>query len=136
MQEIMFTGNLTKDPTMRVTKSGKYVCSFTVAVNRSRRDANGNDITDFFEVTTWNRFAEICNTSLHKGARVFVRGELQVERYESNNGPNFVLKVNSSSTEFLTPKREEPTFGEPEPIDMGDATPFMMNEDIFPPELR
>lgn len=47
MNHVTIIGNLTKAPDMRQTTSGKNVCSFTVAVNRRFKDAQGNAVTDF-----------------------------------------------------------------------------------------
>ncbi len=107
MNQVFITGNLTKDPETRVTQDGKKVCNFTVAVNRRQRDKNGNNITDFFRVSTWNGLAESCQLFLSKGRKVGVVGRVSAHAYTSNDGnPAASLEVLASDVEFLSSKNE------------------------------
>ena len=81
---IHIIGNLTKDPELRVTPSGRQVCNYTVAQNSITRQrkpdgsySNEKD-TLYFRVTTWGWDAERCGKYLVKGRRVAVHGELSV----------------------------------------------------------
>ena len=73
---------------MRYTPSGTPVTSFSLAVNNSKRDANGEwtEDTEWFRVTAWERIAESVNQYLAKGRRVFVDGRLSTRQYTSNSG--------------------------------------------------
>ena len=42
----IIAGNLTRDPELRTTPNGASVCSFSVAVNRTYRDASGEQRED------------------------------------------------------------------------------------------
>ena len=64
-------GNMCNEPELRSTKDGKAVTNFTVAVNWM--DGQG---TDYFNVSAWERRAEICAKHLHKGDRVAVSGTI------------------------------------------------------------
>ena len=80
-------GRLTRDPEMRALSSGANVAKFTVAVDRRGRGTNReNRETDFFDVTAWDRLAEICNTYLKKGMSVLVEGRIQIRTYEDRDG--------------------------------------------------
>ena len=59
---LTIVGNLTADPKMQYTKTGKPVCNFIVAANP------GPDVTRYFEVTVWNKLAETCQQFLHQRA--------------------------------------------------------------------
>ncbi len=81
-------GNLTDDPALRYTQSGKAVCNFTVAVSH-REFCNGRsqEITDgFFPVTAWNALADNVAQSLRKGARVQVAGKLIQRSWQTDDG--------------------------------------------------
>lgn len=108
MNKSFFIGNLTKDPELRTTQSGKAVASFTIAVNRRFKDKGGDPVTDFFPVVTWDKLAESCARYLAKGKKVAVSGELQTRSYEDKNGvKRYVTEIVADEVEFLSPKEHE-----------------------------
>jgi single-strand DNA-binding protein len=40
--QVILMGNLTRDPELRTTPNGQSVCSFSLALNRSYKGADGN----------------------------------------------------------------------------------------------
>lgn len=85
--ELRITGNLTRDPELRYTQSGKPVASFTVAVNRRVRDQSGNWVdgtTLFVQCVAWEQLGENVAESLRKGATVVVSGRVEPKEYDSN----------------------------------------------------
>ena len=85
--ELRITGNLTRDPELRYTQSGKPVASFTVADNRRVRDQSGNWVdgnTLFMPCAAWEELGENVAESLRKGMTVTVIGRLEAKEYESN----------------------------------------------------
>ncbi|AOT24342.1 ssDNA binding domain protein [Propionibacterium phage B3] len=86
---ITIIGNLTADPTLRFTPSGKAVASFQVAVNKRRKDQTGqwvDDGADWFSVQAWGTLAENVAESLTKGIRVIVTGRLESREWEDREG--------------------------------------------------
>ena len=77
----IFVGNLTKDPELRVTQSGKSVCSFSVAVKRRRQD-----VTDFHDCVAWEKTGEAISKYFQKGKEILVEGELQRRSYTDKEG--------------------------------------------------
>ncbi len=80
----IITGNLTRDPELRNTPSGASVCSFTVAVNRTYRDASGEQKEDvsFIDCSAWGKLAEMINQYAKKGTGVLVSGRLDQRSWE------------------------------------------------------
>ena len=106
MNRLFIIGNVTKDPEIRATSTGKHVCTFTVAVNRRKR-TEGRDETDFFRVSAWDAMGENCAKYLTKGKKVAVVGAVSVHSYTNAKGePGANLEVMASEVEFLTPKSE------------------------------
>ena len=106
MNKVFLIGNLSKDPELRTTNSGKSVCTFSIAVNR-RKDKDGNSTADFFSIVAWRQLAELCGKYLAKGRKVSVVGELQNRSYEANDGTKrHVTEIVANEIEFLTPKGE------------------------------
>ena len=84
----IITGNLTRDPELRTTPNGASVCSFSVAVNRVYRDANGEQKEDvsFIDCTAWNKLGEMINQYAKKGTGVLVSGRLDQRSFEGKDG--------------------------------------------------
>ena len=86
--ETVFVGNLTKDPELRVTQTGKSVCSFSVAVKRRYQDA-----ADFHNCVAWGGTAEAIHKYFQKGKEILVAGELQNESYEKDGVKRWSTKL-------------------------------------------
>lgn len=105
MNKIFLIGNLTKDPELSETNSGISVCRFTIAVNRRFQDANGQQQTDFFNITAWRGLAENVAKYCKKGGKVAVTGSIWLRSYEDRDGVRRLsVDVNAEEVEFLTPK--------------------------------
>ena len=84
---VTICGNLTRDPELRFTASGRAVASFGVAVGRRYQVNNEwKEETSFFNVTAWAQLGENAAASLTKGARVIVTGRLEQRSYETTAG--------------------------------------------------
>lgn len=81
-------GNLTRDPELRQTPSGQSVCSFSLATNRTWKDANGakQEAAEYHNIVAWGKLAEICSQYLKKGRKTFIEGRLQTRDWEGQDG--------------------------------------------------
>jgi single-strand DNA-binding protein len=86
---VTLVGNITDDPELRFTPSGRPVANFTVAVNRRYKNNDGqweDKLDGFFRCNVWADQAENAAESLQKGTRVVVTGRLQQRSWEDNDG--------------------------------------------------
>ncbi len=79
---IILVGNLTRDPEIRYTQSGKSVTKFTLAVNNPRN----KEETTFVDIIAWEKLGETCNTWLKKGSNTLVEGRLVIRSYDDKDG--------------------------------------------------
>ena len=88
LNRAMIIGNLTRDPEVRTTNSGKNVASFGVATNSVWTDASGQkqEKVEFHNIVAWGKLADICGQYLGKGRKVYVEGRLQTREYEGKDG--------------------------------------------------
>jgi len=88
LNKVMLIGNVGKDPEMRYTANGNAVTHFSIAVNRNFQASDGErrEETDWFDIVTWNKLAEICSQYLQKGSQAFVEGRLQTRSWEGQDG--------------------------------------------------
>ncbi len=105
LNRVILIGRLTRDPELRYTQSGKPVCSFTLAVDRSFKNAQGEREADFIDITVWNQQGEHCANYLAKGKLAAVDGSLRIRSYTGNDGVNRkAIEVIADSVRFLSPK--------------------------------
>ena len=107
LNRIVIIGRLTRDPEMRQTPSGTAVCTFTLAVDRSFKSANGERETDFIPVVAWRQLGETCGRYLAKGKLAAVDGRLQIRTYQAQDGSKrTAAEVVADNVRFLSPKSE------------------------------
>jgi len=103
MNKLFITGNLVRDSELRTTQSGISVCTFTVAVNRRRRQGE-EEQADYFRVTAWRELGENCAKWLIKGKKVAVVGAVSVNVHQGQDGKTYAnLEVTADDVEFLSP---------------------------------
>lgn len=105
INRVVLVGRLTKDPEFRTTSNDVNVATFTLAVNRTFTNANGEREADFINVVVFRRQAENVNNYLSKGQLAGVDGRIQSRSYENQEGKRvFVTEVVADSVQFLEPK--------------------------------
>lgn len=141
LNSVSLTGRLTKDVDLRFTKSGTAVGSFTIAVDRQFRSANGERETDFINCAIWRKSAENLAKFTHKGSLVGVEGHIQTRTYDNAQGNKvYVTEVIVENFALLEPRQtpqesHERSANNPagqgnsfanngQPIDVSDDLPF------------
>lgn len=105
INRVVLVGRLTKDPEFRTTQSGVSVTTFTLAVNRTFTNAQGEKEADFINCVTFRKQAENVNNYLSKGSLAGVDGRVQSRSYENNEGKRiYVTEVVCDSVQFLDTK--------------------------------
>ncbi len=105
INRVVLVGRLTKDPEFRTTQSGVDVATFTLAVNRTFTNAQGEREADFINIVVFRKQAHNVNNYLSKGKLAGVDGRIQSRSYENQEGRRiFVTEVVADSVQFLEPK--------------------------------
>lgn len=95
-------GRLTRDPEIRVTETQKTVARFTVAINRSKTEA------DFIRCVAFDKEAEFLEKYFHQGDRIGVTGSIRTGSYTNKDGQKVqTTEIYANKVEFLQDKREE-----------------------------
>lgn len=122
LNSVTLIGRLVRDPELRYIPTGQPVAGFTLAVDRSFTNGQGERETDFIDIITWRKLAETVSQHLAKGRLVAVQGRLQIRSYETQDGhKRKVAEVVASSVRFLD-KRKGGTANAAEP-EVADAEP-------------
>lgn len=104
MNKIFLSGNLTRDPEVKYTQSGKTFARAGIAVNRPF----AKDTVDFFNLVAWDKNADFLGKYFTKGQKAIIEGRLQTSTYENKDG----VKVNAvdvivENVEFAGSKRDD-----------------------------
>lgn len=120
MNRTVLVGRLTKDPELRYTSNGVAVATFTLAVNRTFTNQNGEREADFINCVAWRKTAENTANYLKKGSMAGVDGRLSTRNYENQQGQRvYVTEVQADMVTFLEPKNSRNQQEQPEPVNAG-----------------
>jgi single-strand DNA-binding protein len=108
LNKVMLIGNLTRDPELRHTPTGKAVAELGLAVNRVWTNDQGQkqEDTTFVDVTFWGRQAESAQQYLKKGRPVYVEGRLNLDTWDDKESgkKRSKLRVIGETFQFLDSK--------------------------------
>lgn len=107
LNRIVLIGRLVADPQLRYTQTGVAVTNFRIAVDRQFTNNQGERETDFIDIVTWRKLAEVCANNLSKGRLVGVDGRLQIREYEYEGQRRRQAEVVADNVNFL----DRPTDG-------------------------
>ena len=105
LNSVNIMGNLTRDPELKYTPSGKTVCSLSLANNRVYTK-NGEKTTEvsYFDVEVWGAAAENCNKYLTKGSGIIVEGRLRQDRWEKDGKTQSRVRIIANNIHFMPKK--------------------------------
>lgn len=99
-----FIGRLGRDPEIRYTTSGKAVASFSIACSEKR---GGEETTEWVNVVTWEKLAEICGQYLVKGSLVFISGRMQTRKWQDKDGgTRYTTEIVAREMKMLDGKKD------------------------------
>lgn len=77
-------GNVGRDPEMQSTRGGALVAKFSLATPERMKDARGEwkEVTEWHNVVTFGRTAEIVRDYVKKGSKLLLEGKLQTQSWE------------------------------------------------------
>ena len=120
MNKVMLIGRLTREPEIKATSTGKTVASFTLAVNRRKKE----DPADFIQCKAFDKTAEVVQKYCQKGKQVCVLGRIQTGSYENKEGRKvYTIDVMVDELELLGAKGD--TQEAPKPQPKPEDNPYM-----------
>lgn len=134
LNKVMLIGHLGREPEMRYTPAGQPVTTFTIATNRTWNTSDGerHSETDWFNIVTWGKLAEISKQHLKKGQQVFVEGRLQTRRWEDKEGNKHTTTEVVASEMMMLGDRRGTNSDQSEDPGVGDEFSNQPDEEEFP----
>ena len=141
INNVVLAGRLTKDVELRYTPANQAVATFTLAVNRTFKNANGEREADFINVVIWRQSAENLANLAKKGALLGITGRIQTRNYENTQGQRvYVTEVVAENFQMLESRnqqqgqsqnnQQQQFANQPDPFSGG--TPMNLSDDDLP----
>ena len=106
MNKINLSGRTTADPELRyLPGNGTAICNFTLAVRRSRKNAQGEYESDFINCQAWAKSGELIAEHVKKGQMFTISGRLQIRKYEKDGVNHWASEVVVEDFDF--PQRDK-----------------------------
>ena len=113
INNITLVGRLTKDADLRYTSDGTATATFSLAVNRPFKSANGEREADFINCVIWRKNAENFANFTRRGALVGITGRIQTRNYENKEGQRvYVTEVVAENFALLESKKDGTSNGQ------------------------
>jgi len=109
VNKVILIGNITKDPLIKTTESGKKVAIFTIATNRYYKNSawENQSEAEFNNCIAWGTLAERIETFVKKGKLVYVEGRLKTRKIEREEGDTlYKTEIVISSIIFLSKRSD------------------------------
>lgn len=112
LNHIDIAGRLTADVNLRYTQQNIAVASFSLAVERDRKNEDGTRPVDFIDCVAWRQTAEFVARYFQKGDMVIVSGRLQMRDWtDSTGGKRRSFEVLTDGVYFSGEKRRDSATG-------------------------
>jgi len=130
LNQCSFIGRLGKDVELRVTAAGDAVCNFSIACGWKTKTKEG---TEWINISTFGKLAEICGQYLEKGSQVYVQGKMKTDKFEDKSGvTKYSTKISADTVQFLGKAKEA---GNVVPMKDEKLDPYKSAFDDMPDDL-
>lgn len=135
LNNVSLVGRLTKNAELKYTPSNQAVATFTLAVNRSFKNQNGDREADFINCVIWRQQAENLANWAKKGALIGIVGRIQTRNYENQQGQRvYVTEVVADNFQLLESRKDRGD--QPQANSQSDfwwnEDPFVIDDDSLP----
>ena len=137
LNKVLLIGNLTRDPEVKMLSSGRPVCNFGLALNRSFKDSEGNkrEEVTFVDVECFGPRAEAVGRFFSKGRPIFVEGRLKLDQWESKEGEKrSAIRVVLDNFEFVDSGKSDGSSSPNDSISQPTRAPDALESSVSPPK--
>lgn len=107
INNVVLVGRLGGDPEMKYTQAGMPITKFTLAVDRGRKNDQGENETDWLNIVAFQKTAELVAQYCDKGSLVGVEGRIQTRNYEDATGKRQTwVEIVANNVRFLESRAE------------------------------
>ena len=118
VNKCIIIGNLGNDPEIRFTQSGVAMATLSVATDESYKDKQTGQMvpkTEWHRCVCGGKIAEICQSYLKKGSKIYIEGKLQTRKWQDNNGQDrYTTEIKFFEMQMLDSKEQGASGGQPQ----------------------
>jgi single-strand DNA-binding protein len=111
VNKVILIGHLGDNPKMQYFEGGNCVGRFPIATNESYTNKQTGERvtnTDWHNIVVKNKLAELCETYLSKGDKVYCEGKLKTRQWEQEGQKRYTTEINVTEMTFLTTQKSTP----------------------------
>ena len=112
LNQCNFIGRLGKDPEVKYTQSGAQICNFSIAVGSTWKDkttGQKQERTEWINIESFGKLAEICGQYLKKGSKVFAQGEFVTRKWQDQSGNDrYSTSIRLTNMQMLDSRSDTP----------------------------
>lgn len=115
MNKVFLVGRLVADPEVRVTQTGIKVANLRLAVDDGK-SKEGVSISQYFNLSCWDKLADVVESYTKKGFRIAVSGKLNNRSWDKPDGSKgYATDIRVNELDILTSKAEADLMGNTAP---------------------
>ena len=135
INKAILVGRLGKDPEVRYMPDGTMVTNFRIATDEQWKDKNGEKVTrtEWHQIVTYRKLAEICGNYLVKGKLVYIEGRIQTRSWDDKDGnKRYTTEIIANDMKMLDSKGQGQgrTADDAVPADMASAPGPAHGDDV------
>jgi len=95
VNRVTLLGNVGKNPEVRAAPSGSTIANLSIATTDRYKDKAGEwkESTDWHNIASFGKLAEIVRDYVHKGSPLYVEGRLRTRSYEKDGQKQYRTEV-------------------------------------------
>ncbi len=130
MNKVNLIGRLARDPELRTTGNGVSVSSFTLAVNRRFKNAEGNYDADFINCVAWRQQAEFVAKYFTKGRMLGLCGSIQTRNYEKDGNTVYITEVVADEIHYVGGRKQTEASAQADKPEHNSFMPMPQDDDV------
>lgn len=108
VNKVILVGNLGNDPEIRVLENGAKLARLSIATSETYTDkqtGERRELTEWHNVTVWRKMADLAESFLKKGSKIYLEGKLKTRSWQDENGQTrYATDISGDYFTMLSPK--------------------------------
>lgn len=88
LNNVSLMGRIATNPEIKTIGEDVHVTSFRIAIDRDRKNRDGERETDFITVTAWRHTCDFISQYFSVGDLIVIKGRIQTRQYTDKDGNN------------------------------------------------